>query len=169
MEFHVNNGYGTTCRLQQSRIIGFFAPQIGAICNEYGVEFVSMPDVLVGWLSAQQITQIALVGIQTVIDFDLGMSAYQQSLNGVRVERVSPETLEKIIGLAYKVKRVGAQPQLLSQLRDIVRLGVETHHVVLALTELSLLLQLQRDTRGHRALIDPLRLYAEAVAHRFVG
>lgn len=147
----------------------FFTPQIRAICDEYGTELVSMAEVLAEWLRHQGILDLALVGIRHVSE--LGeWSAYREPLRGFRIEQPSSRALELLDQLAYQVKAEGPTEAGLNRLRDILRQEVQSDTVVLALTELSILLSLQRKKgRSGRLLVNPLALYAEALARRFLG
>ncbi len=69
-----------------------------------------------------------------------------------------------------RVKKEGATEAGLNRLRDILSTEVDSTYVVLALTELSLLLAHQRrKSRSGKVLVDPLELYAEALACRFLS
>lgn len=146
-----------------------FTPEIREICGDYGVEFVSVAEVLADWLRAQGVNRLALIGIRFVAD--LGpWSAYRDPLAGFEVEVLSGRANERLEALAYQVKSEGVSEAGLSRLRDILREEVQSEHVVLALTELSLLLARQRKKgRSGKVLIDPLALYGEALACRFLG
>jgi aspartate racemase len=147
----------------------YFTPQIRAICGEYSTEFVSVAEVLGEWLRHQGIEELALVGIRHVSDLD-EWSAYREPLQGLRVEKLSDRAKQLLAELAYQVKAEGATHPGLNRLRDILQKEVKSPTVVLALTELSILLSLQRKPgRSGRQIIDPLALYAEAIARKYLG
>ena len=76
----------------------------------------------------------------------------------------------RIQELAYRVKTEGVSEPGRARLRDILNQEVSTDAVVLALTELSLLLQTQkRRGRSGKMIVDSLALYGEAIAHRYLG
>lgn len=147
----------------------YFGPELARIAGEYGAEFVSIADVVGARLHERGIKQIALVGVKTVAD--LGpYSPYREPLRGIEVEVPRPAVMDQIHELAYAVKARGASQSSLSRLRDILRMGVESDVVVLALTEISLMLELQRKAqRSDRLLLDTMRLYAEDIAGRYLG
>jgi aspartate/glutamate racemase len=144
----------------------YFAPQIRALCAEYKTEFVSLPDSVAAWLLSKHIQRIALVGIGYVAD--LGRwSAYREPLKDFEVVSLSDSTKKEINRLAYQVKIEGVSEASLNSLRDILRREANCDTVILALTELSLLLQKQKSKgRSGKLLIDPLKIYAETLAHR---
>jgi aspartate/glutamate racemase len=147
----------------------YFTPQIRRICDQYGTEFLSMAEVLAQWLRHQGIQELALVGIRHVSE--LGpWSAYREPLAGFKVERPTERAKQLLDELAYQVKAEGPSEAGLNRLRDILRTEVASNTVVLALTELSILLSYQRKKgKSGRLIIDPLALYAEALAFRYLG
>lgn len=148
----------------------FFAGRIRAICDPAGVCFVSLPEVVAAWLAGRRVGEVALVGIPYVADLGAGWSGYEAPLRELKVEQLEPATLDRLVELAYRVKAEGPTHHGLNQLRAILNQGVRSSHVVLALTELSVLLALQRKAgRSHKTLIDPVELYAEALARRWMG
>jgi aspartate racemase len=147
----------------------YFAPELQRICDEYGARFVSMPEVAGDWLRRQGIDEIALLGVQTVAD--LGpWSPYREPLSGVRVEIPGKETMQRIHELAYRVKSEGPSHRSLTRLRQLLASEVRTETVLLALTELSLLMEIQkRPSKSGRLIVDTIQLYAEALAHNYLG
>lgn len=147
----------------------YFTDEIREICAQYGTEFVSMPEVVASHLGENDIDSVALVGIRYVTDLR-GWSAYGPALRDFTVEVPSDSALDAIDKLAYQVKSYGPSRQALAELRGIVTREVVSTHVIVALTELSILLQTQKSPgRSGKVLIDPLSLYADAIAGRFLG
>lgn len=146
----------------------YFAPQIRAICEEYKMEFISLPDSIAVWLRSNGIQQITLIGISYVAE--LGeWSAYREALSTFDVVPLSGSAKEQLHELAYQVKAEGVSEASLNRLRDILRREVNCDTVILALTELSLLLQKQKSKgRSGKTLIDPLKVYGEAIASRYL-
>lgn len=147
----------------------FFTPPLREVCAEEGAEFVSMPEAVATWLLHRGVRRVALVGIRYVSD--LGpWSAYREPFASFEVERLRPRAMQRLDELAYQVKQEGANHSGLTRLRDILRQEVRSDHVVLALTELSLLIDRQRSAgRSGKILIDPLAVYADALVARFLG
>ncbi len=147
----------------------YFSPKIREICQEYGVEFVSIAEVLAAWLRATGVKRVALVGIGFVAD--LGpWSAYREVLADFETEELSARAKQRLHELAYQVKQEGVSEAGLNHLRDVLRQEVMSGYVVLALTELSLLLAKQRrKSRSGKVLIDPLDVYGEALARHYLG
>jgi len=146
----------------------YFTPRVREICARHDAEFISMPECIAQWLRARGVDRLALLGIKYVTELD-EWSAYREPFAGMQVERLGPRGIERIHDLAYRVKTKGASPNALSQFRDLLHKEVSARYVVVALTELSLLLREKWRGEGGKILIDPLAIYGEAIARRWLG
>lgn len=168
-EFEALCARGADCVAIACNTTLYFTPRLLEICARHGTELVSIPACVGAWLRARRVQRVALVGISFVADLDR-WSAYRGALDGIHVERLGERATHRLEEIAYQVKTDGATESALMRLRNVLRDEVESRHVVLALTELSLLLDLQRRPgHGDRVLIDPLALCAEALACRYLG
>jgi aspartate/glutamate racemase/prolyl-tRNA editing enzyme YbaK/EbsC (Cys-tRNA(Pro) deacylase) len=148
----------------------YFTPRIRTICRGYDTQFVSMPEVLGEWLRTLGVEQVALLGLRYVSDVDTIWSAYGDPLRGIEVEVLRPGVSQRLEGLARRTRAIGVNRAGLGELREMVRKDVSANHVVLALTELSALVDLQRGTaRPGKVLIDPLAVYGKALARQWLG
>lgn len=148
----------------------YYVDPIREICDPAGVQFVSLPEVVASWLHASKVDNVALVGIPYVANLDAGWSAYADPLNPFVVEDLDPQTFDALTELAYRVKEEGPTEGGLARLRSILSRGVQSSHVILALTELSVLLELQRKPgRSGKTMVDPVALYAECLARQWLG
>ena len=147
----------------------FFVPKLHQWCAGTQTRYLSMTEVTGAWLRREGVTEVALVGINYVAD--LGhWSAYREPLAGMKIELLNGEALERVRELAYAVKAEGPNHPLLSKLRAILNRYVTSKHVVLGLTELSLLVELQKGGgKSGKVLIDPMNLYADALAREYLG
>ena len=147
----------------------FFTEDIRKLAHEYDATFVSIAEVAGRWLRSRGIDQIALVGVESVAD--LGpLSPYREPLAGIGVEVPDEPTMAKIQELAYNVKARGADHRSLNQLRGIINKGVRADVVLLALSEISLVLELQRTAqRSERMLVDTMKIYAKEIADLYLG
>jgi hypothetical protein len=83
---------------------------------------------------------------------------------------MSPRGARMIEKLAYQVKQDGVTEEGLTRLRDLLREEIASEYVVLWLPELSLLFERQRRKgRSGKTLVDPLAIYAEYIARRYLG
>lgn len=146
-----------------------FAPELRRICSEYGARFVSMPEVAGDWLRRQSVEEVALLGVKTVAE--LGpWSPYREPLSGIQVEVPGQGTMKRIHELAYRVKSDGPSHESLTRLRQLLAGEVRTPTVLLALTELSLLMEIQKGpSKSGRLIVDTIQLYAEALAREYLG
>jgi aspartate racemase len=149
----------------------FFVRQVWEICQEFapGIDCVSLAECSRDHVRSQDLTRVGLIGIRYVVD-SRGWSAYREAFEGIDVVTPREEVLEEIARLAYEVKTAGVVPSAINRLRDLIRNSVDCDHIVLALTELSLLEgHLQRKTKEGKTLIDPLKVVGESLARRFIG
>lgn len=146
----------------------FFCPAIREIAGSYGAEFVSIAEVTADWLTRRGVRKAALVGINYVSD--LGpWSGYRAAFQDFELEPLGARAASRLHKLAYRVKVEGATEACVNQLRDILRDEVTSDYVILALTELSILLDRQRNPgRSGRIILDPLDIYARAVACKYL-
>jgi aspartate/glutamate racemase len=148
----------------------FFAPQMTELCKEVsgGCKFLSMAETTADWLRKNQFERVGLIGIRYVAEL-AEYSAYKQPFAGIEVETPDSATLGRISELAYRVKTDGVTQPGLARLRDLIRGSVQCDDIILALTELSLLKEQLRHKKGRseKNLIDPLDMYAQALADRF--
>jgi aspartate racemase len=148
-----------------------FAPEMAARAAERGARFMSMAEVTAAKLQALAAQEVALLGTRYVTDFSLGWSVYAQSLEGITVHTPSDEAWAKIHDLAYEVQQNGVTALCLNWMRDLLReVPSSCKHVVLAMTEFGpVIRQLRSRGKQGKILIDPLDIYAEAIARQHVG
>ena len=147
----------------------FFAPQIHQWCEGTQTRFLSMADATGGWLRREGVKKVALVGINYVAD--LGhWSAYREPMSGMEIELLDSDALGNVRKLADEVKQKGPSLKLLSKLHHILQRSITSRNVVLALTELSLLVELQRgEDKSGKLFTDPMRIYADALVRAYLG
>jgi len=143
----------------------YFAPLIRGLTEPRGVRFVSIADSVLGWLDHAAVEELALVAIPIVAE--LGKwSEYRDLAKRVKVERLPREALDAIEDLGYRVKKEGVTEAGLQRLRGIIQRHVRSKHVLIALTEISNLLESQRrQGKSGKVIIDTLALYADRLAN----
>lgn len=151
----------------------YFAPGLREICSEYGAQFVSMPEVVGSWIARRGIERVALLGVKTVADLG-AWSPYREPLSGIEVEIPEDRTMRRLHAFAYEVKADGPNRRTLNRLYALLdtrtRRSIKSDVIVVALTELSLLLELQkRPHESQRLIIDAIDLYAAALAALHLG
>jgi aspartate racemase len=150
----------------------YFAADMAARAAEKGARFVSMAEATIRDLRRNDIHEIALLGTRFVTDIESPWSVYRDSLGGFTVHRPSVVGWAKIHDLGYEVQQRGPTPVSFNWMRDLLRDEVPAacKHVVLAMTEFSpVVRQLRSKGRHGKILIDPLDIYAEAIAREYLG
>jgi len=147
----------------------YFTDRIRAMATPYGATFISVAETVGQWARHNRIPELTLVGISYVAG--LGeWSAYRHLADIVKVEPLSEKGLERIHELGYQVKQQGATEAGRNKLRSILNDEARTSHVVIALTELSILLDSQKKPgKTGRTIVDALKIYGEEIADAYIG
>jgi aspartate/glutamate racemase len=145
----------------------FFADEVEKECARFGAQFIRTADVTAEHLREQQISSFDFIAIGAVADFG-GWSAYGQALAGFDVHKPSLATLEKINEVAYDVKRETISAKTINKFRNLIQ-RTETNAVVLALTELSLVYNDQKQgKRSSKTIVDTVELVARRLSDTYV-
>jgi len=150
----------------------YFADRIRKIAKSKDIKFISIADVVFEYIKKEKITDITIIGIPVVAE--LGEFSAYSRLKTLEVHPVNEFAKPYLQELGYLVKMLGSSEKdakAMNKLRDALRFGVTTENVLIALTEISILLQrfprLQSEIGGKK-VIDPLRLYGEALANLYL-
>lgn len=143
----------------------YFTPRIQEITSKYGTRFISIASVTLNYLEKENINEFALLGVKYVTDLDNGWSAFN-ALRKFIIETLTEENIKQIHNLAFKVKNEGITEAGLNKLRDLLRVSTRSKNIIIALTEISILLNRQRKTEKN--YIDTLELLAEAVTDEYL-
>jgi len=144
-----------------------FAADVRAVCDEHGAEFVSIVDATAAALAHEGIERVAFLGIGAVSDFER-WSDFRRIVDDVALQRPADDLIGAIDELAFLVKQKGVVSATINSMRDIVRRAAadEDTVVLVALTELSLLVSSQR--RSRRRFVDTLQILAERMADIYI-
>ncbi|QPH56017.1 aspartate/glutamate racemase family protein [Pontivivens ytuae] len=152
----------------------YFSDKIRSLCSSYDAEFVSIAEACLPVLERVGDTEVGLIGIAPVVDFDRGFSGYDTELSpkGYRILPCNGEAL------AWEVKNRGDnirkfnQPyqsfeKLVSKQFDSVRT------IILALTEVSLVYR-ENVKRAHKkfpetVFVDPLLELSKYLLFRYLS
>lgn len=146
----------------------YFTPQIRKLTSEYKARFISIPEVVYKYIKKNQLKEFAFLGVKYVTGLDKKWSAFKD-LKKFQVETLSEEVLQMIHELAFKVKQEGITGAGINKLRDLLNSVTQSKDIIIALTELSLLLENQKSkSKSGRNYIDTLELLAEAVADEYL-
>jgi aspartate/glutamate racemase len=157
---------GIACNTTQ-----YFSHEIGELCTQHNASFVSMVHVTRRALQAHGVRSFDLLGIGAVSDL-AGWSDFRHLSPEFDVHVPRPTAVKQITELAFKIKKQdepkGADVTTLSRL---IKESADTDTVLLALTELSLLVErfpVIREKSGKRFL-DTLGLLAECLADTYLA
>lgn len=145
----------------------YFKPQIENICRFYGAEFLSMPDVLENYLLKHDVKKFDFIGISYVTDFK-GYSAYKNLERNYSVEIPKEETLKEITRLAFVAKMSPKNYQKVRPLGNLLEAQCQNNTIVIALTEISTVLDYHPKLVKSKHTIDTLQLIADKVADKYV-
>jgi len=145
-----------------------FADRIRERAGPHGAKFISMAEVVIDHLAGAPCDDLTIIGIPIVAG--LGEFSAYRPLKRMGVQAVSERAHADLQELGYLVKRLDRgekDSKALNLLRNVLRDGVPTKRVLVALTEISVLLQrfpkLSAEIAG-KTVVDSLRLYGEALA-----
>ena len=150
----------------------YFAPEMAAYAKSKGARFMSMVEATSTWLSGKGISEITLLGTRYVTDFRGQWSVYRDAFPGIKVHTPSEEGWAKIHALGYAVQQTGPSPLWFNWMRDLLRDEVpdSCQYVVVAMTEFTPVVRhLKNRGRRGKILVDPINIYAEAVAREYLG
>jgi aspartate/glutamate racemase len=154
---------GIACNTTQ-----YFSKQIKEICTKYDSEFISMFDAVNSHLTKENIKHFDFLGIKFVTDFNK-WSDYRNLKDLYTVEIPSKENLEKINHLAFVVKQEVVTPEGINKLRNLINQSTKTKTIIIALTEISILLATQKQNqKSDKRFIDTLSLLAHKMAERYL-
>jgi aspartate/glutamate racemase/prolyl-tRNA editing enzyme YbaK/EbsC (Cys-tRNA(Pro) deacylase) len=172
----VENGITALCK-NGATIIGvacnttqYFSKEIRAICNKHDAEFFSMYGAVNTFLISEKIKHFDFLGIKFVTDFTK-WSDFKKLKEDFKVEIPSAKNLDEINNIAFIVKQKGVvTPKGINKLRDQIRNHTKTKNIIIALTEISVLLASNKPPKGDdRLYIDTLTLLANKMADRYLN
>lgn len=154
---------GIACNTTQ-----YFSKDIKTICEKYGAEFFSMYDAVNTFLIKEKINHFDFLGIKYVTDF-ANWSDFKELRIHYNVEIPSVEILDNINDIAFEVKQKVVTPRGINKLREVIRNSAKTKNIIIALTEISILLSTQKPRKeDDKRYIDTLSLLAEKMAERYL-
>lgn len=141
----------------------YFTARIRELCEPRGVTFVPIHEPAIRYIRDRRLDDLSILGIPVVAE--LGRFSAYRELAGMNVRQVEPHALQALQELGYLVKRIGTRGQdvkAMNKLRYVLRAGVKTRRVLIALTEISVLLErypgFAKRLKGLE-IIDPLEIY----------
>jgi aspartate/glutamate racemase/prolyl-tRNA editing enzyme YbaK/EbsC (Cys-tRNA(Pro) deacylase) len=154
---------GIACNTTQ-----YFSEQVKEICKKYNAEFISMADAVNSYLTDEKIIHFDFIGIKFVTDFNK-WSDYRKLNDLYEIEIPSDKDLEEINELAFEVKKKVVSSQGINSIRDLIKKSTKTKNIIIALTEISILLASQKQRKDDdKRFIDTLTLLSQKMANRYL-
>ena len=155
---------GIACNTTQ-----YYQNEIKSVCDEYGALFISIPSVIEDYLQKNRIEEFDFLGIKYVADFGK-WSGFKGLNRRYKVKIPSNDNLNEISRIAFLQKQEGVNEKGRNNLRTLIDKATETNTIIIALTEISVLLasQKRKSTKG-KVYIDTLSLLASELASLYVA
>lgn len=150
----------------------YFTERIRALCEPRGVVFVPIHEPAIQYIRDHRLDDLSILAIPVVAE--LGPYSAYRPLAEMHVRQVEPRALQALQELGYLVKRIGTRGQdvkAMNKLRHVLRAGVKTRRVLIALTEISVLLErypgFAQRLKGLE-IIDPLEIYGAVLGNIYL-
>lgn len=127
-----------------------------------GKIFVSMPEITIDYVKKAALSDLAIIGISYVANLQ-EYSAYSQ-LKNMNIEILSDTTLAKFHEIGYDVKKMKKLYPIFQKFTSLLQTDIKSSNVIIALTELSILVESQKKSYNRKNIIDPLDIYAKEIA-----
>ena len=147
----------------------YYTQKIRNVCKEYNVIFVSMAETVINYITKKQYKDITVIGIPYVSD--LGKWSAYKELSSFNILPMNEIAGSLLLEIGYHVKKFGSDVKGLNMLNHILKSGVSTKNVLIALTEISVLLSgfpKKKKKIGQWNIIDPLELYGQELAKIYI-
>ena len=144
----------------------YFKEKIENICKLYDVRFISIPDVINDYLEKNMIKSFDFLGVSHVVDFKK-LSAFKELYNKYTIPILSADAIIKISDMAFAVKRKELN-KARGSLINLIKNNTQHDTIIVASTEVSMILSEYRDIIRSKTVIDTLQLLASQVAAVYV-
>jgi len=148
-----------------------YTDKIRELFEKDSKKFVSMAEVVVNHLRRQNISEIAILGIDYVTDVHSAdsYSAYSKLVEGINVCVLPLGIQNRFSLLGYEVKRLNDRHRTFMKFMSLIRelqKDIKAPNILLALTELSILYenQYKQKENNNINIINALDIYANAIA-----
>lgn len=141
-----------------------FQREIESIFNGEGRKFISISDVVLEYINENNINNFALLGIDYVTS--LGQWSAYAHLKKFQVETLNTLVMKEFYEISYNVKKKGDYHREFLKFTKLLNKHVHSANVIIASTELSVLLESIRNKHKNSSknIIDALTLYSKKIA-----
>lgn len=140
----------------------YYTTKIRDMFEHNGRKFVSMPEITIEYIKRAALSDLAIIGISYVANLQ-EYSAYSQ-LKSLNIETISEATLSKFHAIGYDVKKMKNLYPVFQKFTNLLHTDIISSNIVIALTELSILVEGQKKRYNRKNIIDPLDIYAKEIA-----
>ena len=145
-----------------------FEPEIQEICKRFDVEFVSMVSAVEEVFRTEKVQQFSFLGIPCVASLGK-FSAFRKWKDEFNISQLPEKEYNEINEIAYNMKQGVGGGRSIQKLRNIISQNIKTTNVLIALTELSLVLASQkRKQKSKIQYFDTLDILADKVSDRYL-
>ena len=144
----------------------YFKEKIENICKLYDVKFISIPDVINEYLEKNRIGQFDFLGVSHVVDFKY-LSGFKELYDKYTIPTLNADAINKISDMAFAVKR-----RELNKARwgliNLIKNNTQHDTIIVASTEISIILSKFKDLIRNKIVVDSLQLLANQIASIYV-
>jgi len=145
----------------------YFNKKIVALCSRYDIKYYSIEDILKNYLDKNHIDQSDFIGIGYTVNKQ--WSGFNKILSRDDVTIPEKSILNKIDSIAYGVKQNGVTGKEINKFRDLINKQTESQNVIIALTEISILLNSQKKNKKNgKIFIDTMDILADSIVHDYL-
>lgn len=146
----------------------YFSEEIKIICKKYDAKYIWISDCVEIFLEKNKIKEFDFLWIKYVVDFDK-WSAFKKLKKNYKINVPSDKNLKQINDLAFEVKKKNISSRGINKLRDLINNSIKSKYVLVALTEISILLVNQKkNKKSDIVYIDTLYILANSLADHFL-
>ena len=146
----------------------YFSNEIHEICNKYNATFITIQESLIRFLEQKKINHFDFLGITYATDFEK-WSDFKKLNRLFKIEIPEEQTLKEINQLAFKVKENSIDMSNTNKLRNLITNTTKTNHIIIALTEISILLASQKKkSKNGNHFYDTLSILAKEITSRYL-
>jgi len=146
----------------------YFKEKIENICHPFDTKLFSMEIAVDNYLTRHNIKTFDFLAIKYVTEFEK-WSGFKELNKKYKIVLPKKEDINKINILGFQVKQKGVTGSNINKLRDLINQATSTNTVLIALTELSILLESQKKkSKSGKVFIDTLELLAKDIVDFYI-
>jgi ribosomal protein S18 acetylase RimI-like enzyme/aspartate/glutamate racemase len=158
---------GATIICVGSNIIQYFSTRIKKICSLFNAEFVEIADVLKNSFVTKEINKFDFIGISHAADLN-EYNSFSFLEKDFDVAFPDVQTLKIIREISINAKKNTESNKVAQPLGNILKQKTKNETIVVALTEISTVLDHHKKLVKSKTVIDTLQLMADYVAKKYV-